>query len=450
MLKDLPRPKVATVEQHRQYAAICNFGADRIFAALTSHILVLGAPPGESVLNSFHAGGTRSNLGKITKRFADAVVSLFDEGPHNLAQFPSQWPFLVAEYAQKHTFELQGFGPLFSFIFFHVVTAQAKYEESESRIRMLEKEIASLRGGKVLLAEEVQTDLAGDVVSIASLAADCTPQKPDGGTPVPLALSEMPVVEQDAMIDTSAVPMIGVGGSSLVPSSAYGRGGACEGVLAVHPPASSSKGRRVREDAIERMLQRKPQVLHRLEPVGRRHPHSEATVQQVRIGRPAAGNRSPRPGAACGVDQTLMRLAEGPSTDAVLRKSYTGSNRGACEEDKDESSPHIFQTTALNATVCSGMPAGTKAPPFTMVNGQPWKDFWAQKEKKKLQLKMGLAGPPADFSESDAANYGHQILKIKDEFLGTTAPLSARILRPVGLPPAQIEGGGRSSAEAPD
>jgi hypothetical protein len=432
MLRGLPKPKVATAEEHRLYSAICTYN-EKLFAPMTSHIVVLGAPQGASVVNSFHAGEVRTSLGKMTKKFAEAVIGLFEEGPSYKTQFASQWAHLLSESAQRNTFELQGFGPLFSYLFFHVVTAQAKFEAVDSRLTKVEQELASLKNGTIQRVEsECQTDLSGDVASLADV--DCTPQKPQHGSLALLGGSVSGRYEPNETLDTSAVPPEGEvmaadgtvtqhrvdhsGGYDSLSNTAAGSN------FPVKPPnRKSGGGPHVREEAIERMLQRKP--TNRLEPVRRQHPVSDSNLKDMRVGQPpGVGNRSPRPGLASVKSRpTSEPTAASGHGLGMEKKQRPEAMEWGVSGGEGEEEPSIFQSMSGAAG------PGVKLP-FSSVNGLAWKEFWNNKEKKKLQQKMGLADPPKDFSEKDASHYGHQIIKIKDDFLGTTGSLTARILRP--------------------
>lgn len=428
MMRGLPKPKVATSEDHKMYSSICTYN-EKLFGPVTSHLAIMGAPVATSVINSFHAGEVRTNLGKMTKKFAESVVSLFEEGPSYKTQFASQWSHMVSEMAQKTTFELQGFGVLFSYMFFQVVTGQAKFELVDDRVKELELELARLKKAKGMAATteaECQTDVTGDVVRLSDM--DCTPQKPQRGSRVSTMglgiAGEAAGLTLEISTVTDGYDDNDEDGDPAMENGAAGG----EATLQAKPPSQrgSLDGNRkpnphLREAAIEKML-RKPSMTNRLAPVHRHYSVSDATLQKVRVGQPALGNATPRLGLAAAGNTSGHTTTKQLSPEKAKARAAAAAGHQEYGDEVEEV-VSIFPPGPTST--------GASKMPFPAVNGLSWKDFWNSKEKKKLQMKLGLSEPPQDFSDRDAASYGHHIIKIKDEFLGTTAPLSARIFRPM-------------------
>lgn len=102
----------------------------KLFSSPGSEVIVAGSPSATSVVNGFEGGSVHSELGKALKIFATALVDLFAKGPHSVVDFFDKWPAVLQSAQQKYSFELQGFGPLLSFVFFQVVQSRKKYYEA--------------------------------------------------------------------------------------------------------------------------------------------------------------------------------------------------------------------------------------------------------------------------------------------------------------------------------
>ena len=449
-MNDLPKPKVASAADHRLYASICSM-EDLLFAPMTSHINILGAPNGSTVVNNFHAGEVRTNLGKTLKKFADAVVSLFEDGPMSQVEFASSWSQTLADTCPRYTFELQGLGPLFSFLFFHCVTAQAKFEASESRAKSLETQLHQLASSTSTTAQRSNSSADVGVQSTPAIdekdsAIERTPQKPESTTVTELGALRTPSSAAPLeTLDTTPLPQgaqtcqgtgsaANIGSDELSVSQQYVQHTVSQQDKAASstaanmqlvssgparptgekPAKSTPRGAQRHEAAVEKMLQRKQ---HRLVPMPMQVPASaDGTVPMMMVtNSPAtsgAQNREPRAKQHIFKQHQQQQSTMRPVTvaDPLLPPSAGHHHSTDVPED-------VATTT------------GGKVVPFASVNGQDWKEFWSMKEKKKMQQKLGLSEPPQDFSNRDVAEYGHQIIKMKDEFLGTTTPLTARGLR---------------------
>lgn len=128
--------RVASAGTHQSYYDKHHHGATdalkgsaaKLFCTPASDVIIAGSPSASSVVNAFEAASVHSELGKMLKSFASASVDLFVKGPESVTDFAEKWiAQMSGNSAQKYLYELQGFGTLFSFLYYQVVQARKKY-----------------------------------------------------------------------------------------------------------------------------------------------------------------------------------------------------------------------------------------------------------------------------------------------------------------------------------
>jgi hypothetical protein len=128
--------RVASAGTHQRYYEKHQKGASdalketaaKLFCTPASDVIIAGSPSASSVVNAFEAASVHSELGRMLKSFAAATVDLFVKGPESVLDFAEKWiAQMSSSSAQKHLYELQGFGTLFSFLFYQLIQARKKY-----------------------------------------------------------------------------------------------------------------------------------------------------------------------------------------------------------------------------------------------------------------------------------------------------------------------------------
>ncbi|KEG09438.1 hypothetical protein DQ04_05221020 [Trypanosoma grayi] len=107
------------------------FGAGSICAQSSSSLVTQGCPSRSRVQSSFVAAAAHSELGMMMHWFASAVVELFEDGVKNGVAFPQQWEEYVRQHPSltKHTFELQGFSVLYSYLMCQLAVVEGALSE---------------------------------------------------------------------------------------------------------------------------------------------------------------------------------------------------------------------------------------------------------------------------------------------------------------------------------
>ncbi|RNF08640.1 hypothetical protein TraAM80_02666 [Trypanosoma rangeli] len=102
------------------------FGKDSVCAQTNSFLVAQGCPSRALVESCFVAAGEHSELGEMLQWFASAVVALFVDGVKSGVSFPQAWEESMRRYPTlaAHTFELQGFSALFSFLLFQLAAVE--------------------------------------------------------------------------------------------------------------------------------------------------------------------------------------------------------------------------------------------------------------------------------------------------------------------------------------
>ncbi|ESL06277.1 hypothetical protein TRSC58_06051 [Trypanosoma rangeli SC58] len=102
------------------------FGKDSVCAQTNSFLVSQGCPSHALVESCFAAAGEHSELGEMLQWFASAVVALFVDGVKSGVSFPQAWDESMRKYPTlaAHTFELQGFSALFSFLLFQLAAVE--------------------------------------------------------------------------------------------------------------------------------------------------------------------------------------------------------------------------------------------------------------------------------------------------------------------------------------
>lgn len=180
--------RVASAGTHRRFFDKHHKGASdalkantsKLFSTPSSEVIIAGSPSASSVVNGFEAASVHSELGRMLKTFASATVDLFVKGPEGLVDFPEKWmESMSSNTAQKFLYELQGFGTLFSFLYFQVVQARKKYldalkkallPDSVEAIDALMSTLATVREMLLQPPEEAESSEDG---SVSGDAAGC-------------------------------------------------------------------------------------------------------------------------------------------------------------------------------------------------------------------------------------------------------------------------------------
>ncbi|EAN79988.1 uncharacterized protein TEOVI_000436600 [Trypanosoma equiperdum] len=107
------------------------FGADSVTSNSNSVLVSNGWPPYARIASSFAAAAAHSELGKVLRWFAKAVVGLFVNGVKSGVGFPQQWDEYVRQQADlmEYRFELQGFGVLFTYILCQLAAVESAVSE---------------------------------------------------------------------------------------------------------------------------------------------------------------------------------------------------------------------------------------------------------------------------------------------------------------------------------
>ncbi|RNF14268.1 uncharacterized protein Tco025E_06112 [Trypanosoma conorhini] len=145
------------------------FGKKSVCAQISSFLVSRGCPSHLLVEGAFVAAGEHSELGKMLQWFASAVVGLFVDGVKGGVTFPQAWEEAMRERPAlaPHTFELQGFAALFSFLLCQLAAVEGTMSKSGASGEVAAAHCVSPRDSRKKLQKRIPRENASGLHNLA-------------------------------------------------------------------------------------------------------------------------------------------------------------------------------------------------------------------------------------------------------------------------------------------